>query len=197
MGYSSIAFGALIKREVISKCQITFKLNKIENGFYIGFANSLSSIKDYKNSPGCGDNKESTAGLSILDNYISLYDKDNWNNKDLILAVPFYDSFIFYNCLTTNICVPELDFTEPVFFEEDNDLPFDDIVSSAMKDFTKDGSKYNTLKAQSIYYKNKQDFKAYLTFRCVNNRSTLDKPQLDHMGSDGFCFESWEGKNNE
>tara|TARA_B100000676_G_scaffold114691_1_gene114189 strand:- start:17310 stop:18101 length:792 start_codon:yes stop_codon:yes gene_type:complete len=122
--------------------------------------------------------------------------KDNWSNKDLLLVVPFYDSFIFYNSLTTNICVPDLNFTDPVFFEEDNDLPFDDLISCAVKDFTKSGSEYQLIKTKSIFYKNKKDFKSYLTFRCINNRSTLDKPQLDHMSSDEFCFESWEEQNN-
>ena len=41
--------------------------------------------------------------------------------------------------------------------------------------------------------KNKEDFKAYLTFKCINNRSALDKPQFDHMCSHEFSFESWEG----
>ena len=77
--------------------------------------------------------------------------KENWSNKDLLLIVPFYDSFIYYNTLTTKICMPEFEFTEPIFLEEDNNLPFDDILSTSMKDFTKDGSQYEMVKAQSIF----------------------------------------------
>ena len=50
------------------------------------------------------------------------------------------------------------------------------------------------IQSQTIYYKDKKDFKAYLTFKCINNRSVLDKPQFDHMCSDEFCFESWKEK---
>ena len=56
--------------------------------------------------------------------------------------------------------------------------------------------KNETQKVQSIYYNQKKDFKSYLTFRCINNRSTLDKPELEHMTSDEFCFESWKEKND-
>ena len=91
----------------------------------------------------------------------------------------------------SNLCVPELDFTEPVYFLEDNDLPFDELVTKKVNNLSK-----NTQKTQSIYYKNKKDFKAYLTYKCINNRSSLDKPELDHMTSNEFCVESWKEKNN-
>jgi hypothetical protein len=51
-----------------------------------------------------------------------------------------------------------------------------------------------TQETKSIYYKNRDDFLAYLTFRCINNRSSLEKPNIDHMCSDEFCFESWMEK---
>ena len=47
------------------------------------------------------------------------------------------------------------------------------------------------------YYKDKKDFKAYLTFRAINQRTTLGKPNFEHMGSDKFSFESWKEKTNE
>ena len=117
--------------------------------------------------------------------------KSFWNDKDLKLAIPFYDSYVFNNTLYSNLCVPELDFTEPVYFLEDNDLPFDELVTKKVNNLSK-----NTQKTQSIYYKNKKDFKAYLTYKCINNRSSLDKPELDHMTSNEFCVESWKEKNN-
>jgi DNA polymerase III alpha subunit len=52
-------------------------------------------------------------------------------------------------------------------------------------------------KTQSIFYKLKKDFKAYLTFRCINNRSTLERPEINHMTSDEFCAESWKEKNDK
>ena len=52
------------------------------------------------------------------------------------------------------------------------------------------------LPAQSIFYPRAEDFEAYIAFRCIHNRgtsqkSTLEKPELDHMGSDKFNFERW------
>jgi DNA polymerase-3 subunit alpha len=112
----------------------------------------------------------------------------NWT-EDLILAIPFYDSFIFNNTLKNTICVPQLNFTKPIVFIEDNDLPFDLIVKEKMLSFAEknDLEVFNT---KSIYYNSKKDFKTYLTFRCINNRSILNKPELDHMTSNEFCFES-------
>tara|TARA_Y100000310_G_scaffold343375_1_gene450707 strand:+ start:12153 stop:12923 length:771 start_codon:yes stop_codon:yes gene_type:complete len=113
-----------------------------------------------------------------------------WSNDDLSLCVPFYDSFIFRNSLEYTSCVPELDFVEPVFFTENNGLPFDSLISDRVHSFCKD--KFPIQKVKSIYYRNREDFKAYLTFRCINNRTTLDKPNFDHMCSNEFCFESWK-----
>jgi DNA polymerase III alpha subunit len=77
-----------------------------------------------------------------------------------------------------------------VFFIENNSLPFDKILSEKVKSYC--GDEKEIVNTQSIYYENKKDFKAYLTFRCVNNRTTLNKPNFDHMCSDEFCFEKWK-----
>jgi len=112
----------------------------------------------------------------------------NWSD-DLILCIPFYDSFIFNNTLKNSLCIPQFDFTKPIFFIEDNDLPFDSLVKQKALSFAeKNGLKI--YKVQSVFYKERKDFKAYLTFRCINNRSVLNKPNLDHMSSNEFCFES-------
>ena len=118
--------------------------------------------------------------------------KELWSEKDLKLCVPFYDSFIHNNFFKNGSCVPALDFTTPTFFFEDNSLPFDELILNKLKKYTKNK---NFIQAKSIYYATKKDFKAYLTFRCINKRSSLEKPQLDHMCSDEFCLESWEKQN--
>ena len=41
--------------------------------------------------------------------------KENWS-KNLALAIPFYDSYVYYNLLYGRQCVPELDFTDPTYF---------------------------------------------------------------------------------
>jgi DNA polymerase-3 subunit alpha len=112
----------------------------------------------------------------------------NWTD-DLILCIPFYDSFIFNNTLKNSLCVPQFDFTKPIFFIEDNDLPFDSLVEQKALSFAENNN-LKIYKVQSVFYKEKKDFKAYLNFRCINNRSVLNKPNLDHMSSNEFCFES-------
>ena len=119
--------------------------------------------------------------------------KSMWSNKNLALVVPFYDSFIFNNVLMSHNCVPEINFTEPRFLVEDNRLPFDELMRRKVKSFVQD--KYEIHESKSIYYSNREDFKSYLTFRCINNRSALEKPRLDHLCSDEFCFQSWKDKN--
>jgi DNA polymerase-3 subunit alpha len=120
--------------------------------------------------------------------------KANWDEKDLMLCVPFYDSFIYNNVLRGYLCTPELNFTKPIFLLEDNDMPFDKLITEKIKEYI-NHTKDSFLKVKSIFYKNKADFKAYLTFRCINIRTTLNKPELEHMSSNEFCLESWMENN--
>jgi len=117
----------------------------------------------------------------------------NWS-EDLILCIPFYDSFIFNNTLKNSLCIPQFDFTKPIFFIEDNDLPFDSLVKQKALSFAEKND-LKVYKVQSVFYKERKDFKAYLTFRCINNRSVLNKLNLDHMSSNEFCFESVHQRN--
>jgi len=116
----------------------------------------------------------------------------NWSDN-LILSIPFYDSFIFNNSLRNSICVPQFNFVKPNIFIEDNGLPFDDIIKEKAYSFAKEND-LDIYKTKSIYYKNRKDFKTYLTFRCINNRSVLNKPEIEHMSSNEFSFESWKSK---
>jgi len=120
--------------------------------------------------------------------------KSSWNDKNLLLCIPFYDSFIFNNTLKGTVCVPDLDFTKPILFVEKNGLPFDHLIKDKTLAYAK-ANKLEVLNTKSIYYKDNKDFKAYLTFRCINNRSNLNKPELSHMTSSKFSFESLSIKN--
>lgn len=119
--------------------------------------------------------------------------KEMWDENDLQMMIPFYDSFIFNNIMGYANCIPDFTFTEPVFLEESNSLPFDGLIKEKADTYCK--GKFQQIMAQSIYYNLKKDFKSYLTFRCINSRTSLDKPNLDHMGSNEFCIESWREKN--
>jgi len=114
-----------------------------------------------------------------------------WSDNDLMLCIPFYDSFIFNNTLKNFICVPNFNFTKPVMLLENNCLPFNSIIKEKIIKYA-EANKLEVLNIKSIYYKTKKDFKSYLTFRCINNRTTLNKPELNHMSSDEFSFESWK-----
>lgn len=109
-----------------------------------------------------------------------------------MLAVPFYDSFLYLNRFEGHTHVPDFGFTNPTFFLEDNELPFDDILKDRVLDFCIKNA-FNTLDTQSIFYYEPKDFKAYLTFRCIHSRgsskkSTCERPELNHMSSDTFNF---------
>lgn len=119
--------------------------------------------------------------------------KNLWSDEDLILCIPFYDSFLFRNTLENTICAPEFTFTNPTFLTEDNNVPFDALLRDRVLNFAEQNN-YDTQEAKSIFYADKKDFKAYLTFRCINNRTNLNKPNLEHMSSDEFCLESWKEK---
>ncbi len=118
--------------------------------------------------------------------------KELWNEDNLVLCIPFYDSYVFKNNLTYSICVPDFSFCKPVYFVEDNNLPFDVILNRKIDEIVSD--KAAIIKTQSIYYENKEDFLAYLTFRCISNRTTLNKPNLEHCSSNEFCAESFKDK---
>jgi DNA polymerase-3 subunit alpha len=114
--------------------------------------------------------------------------KPLWSN-DLLLAIPFYDSFLYKNKYTDSQCVPDFSFAKPVFFSEDNDVLLDKDLQERVSDYCV--GEYETVKTKSIYYKNKKDFSAYLTFRCINGRTTVEKPNFDGMCSPEFCYESY------
>ncbi len=120
--------------------------------------------------------------------------KKYWSNEDLSLVVPFYDSFLHKNHLHGSTCLPDFDFTVPTFFIEKSDMFLDLILEERAIQFCKSNN-FESQNVRSIYYKNKSDFIPYLSFRCINKRADLNKPQLDHMSSNEFCFESWKEQN--
>ena len=99
-----------------------------------------------------------------------------WDDKDLQLVIPFYDSFIHRNYLEDSLCPPPPTKFKIGFIKEDNSLPFDDIISEKIDKYIElspSGENYQTINGQSIFTKEK-DFK-HLTFM-INARTTLGKP---------------------
>jgi DNA polymerase III alpha subunit len=111
--------------------------------------------------------------------------KKHWT-KNLLMVIPFYDSYIFNNLLYGKECIPDIDFANPYICIENNGLPFDTLVSDQIKS----SIKYHQIDTKTIYYKDKKDFNAYMTYRCILNRTTFQKPELAHFGSNEFCMEA-------
>lgn len=121
--------------------------------------------------------------------------KKIWNDADLKLAIPFYDSFLYNNTMKFGNCTPDFSFTSPTFFIEDNELPFDNLIKLKVEAYSSK-NKLKTEMTKSIYYKNRTDVSALQAYKCICGRTfgnkTLSKPNLDHFGSREFCFESWK-----
>jgi len=120
---------------------------------------------------------------------------ENWTDN-MILAVPFYDSFIFNNHLCLGNCIPNFKNIKPLFFIERNNLPFDSLIENAINAYTQNGKLYDAQLVKSIFYRHKADVEAFQTYKILCNRSfgkqaTLSSPNLNHFGSDEFCWESF------
>ena len=155
-----------------------------------------------KNSQGCKElNAIYTLAKTKHNGWLDLKIlKNHWNEDNLSLAIPFYDSFLFKNLTTFQSCFVHFTFTKPTFFIEDNGLPFDSIIKNSVVKYCETNN-LKTQQAQSIYYKDKKDFSAYLTYKLICGRNSfagrelsLEKPNFDHLGSNQFCWESYAEK---
>lgn len=119
--------------------------------------------------------------------------ESNWSEEDLLLAVPFYDSFLHKNLTTFDACTPNLIPFSPIFFKQMNNLPFDFLIREAVNKYSEKND-LETQEVKSILYQNKEDVEALQTYKCICSRkfgkSSLSKPNLDHFGSNEFCIES-------
>jgi DNA polymerase III alpha subunit len=120
--------------------------------------------------------------------------KNKWSDN-LKLAIPFYDSFVHRNSLYFQECMPDLSFTVPSVFIESNNLPFDEILAAKINKFAAENN-WPTEKTKTIYYRNKDDFSSYVSYRIITGRTggkeqTLDNPGFEDMSSNEFSFESF------
>lgn len=123
--------------------------------------------------------------------------KERWT-ENLFLAVPFYDSFIHRNAMYFQNCIPDLSFTTPTMFVEDNDLPFDHVLAAKTKKFAAQNN-WPIQAAKTIYYKNRVDVEPYIVYKIATNRQggraqTLDRPELGGLSSCEFCWQSYHEK---
>ena len=150
-----------------------------------------------KNSDGCKklykiySESKSKEGFNFED-LLSL-----WDGENLDLLIPFYDSFLFKNLFLFNSFTCDVSSFSPQFILEDNELPYDILLTDFVKDYC-DKNSFKILDAKSIYYNKRIDFDAFVCYKLICSRnsfsarkSSLEKPNLDHMGSREFCLESY------
>lgn len=130
---------------------------------------------------------EGVIPLNVLKNF--------WNEENLYLAVPFYDSFIFMNNMHFCSCIPDFSFCNPIFLVEDNQLPFDNFIKSKVVEYCENFN-YQFIDAKSVYYEKRSDFSAYQTYKSIcakknGKQRTLSVPNFDHLASPEFCYESY------
>lgn len=154
------------------------------------FAKSDAGVKDLTRIFSMANQKS--------DGFVDCAFLQNMMTKNLMLCIPFYDSFIYNNNFRGKQCLPNfIFFKEPiVYFVESNNLPFDNLLKKKIEAWVKNqGGKIQ--EAKSIYYKNRKDFAAWQTYKCICNRSfgkqqSLSSPNLEHCGSDSFCWEAFK-----
>jgi DNA polymerase III subunit alpha len=111
-----------------------------------------------------------------------------WDDN-LLLIHPFYYSFLHRNALYLSNCNPNFNFLkEHQFFIEKNDLPFNYLIEEAIDNFGKK-NKITKIPSRSIYYLNKDYFKAFVTNKAIHNRASLEVPNEEHLSSAQFSYE--------
>jgi len=154
-----------------------------------------------KNKDGCIDLNILSTRLNTLDRNFNLHDLADVWTENLVIYVPFYDSFIHKNLFSFCAMMPDFNFCRPIFFIESNDLPFDSMIQEGVTHYCKVNN-FSMIRAKSIYYKSRGQFSAFQTYKCICSRSysgantSLDCPNIDHLSSSSFCFESYLEKSS-
>jgi len=189
--------------DAFKKCQ--------ELGLQLCFGYRFTCCNDYENSDSnhkliaFAKNDQGCKDLNRFYSFVNTQHAGRISDKDLVklwtdnmlLVVPFYDSFIFNNHFCLGNCIPDFKSLPAIFLIESNGLPFDNMIEKAVKEYTAGNSLYEIEPAKSIYYRYKADVEAYQTYKILCNRTfgkqaTLSSPNLNHFGSDEFCWESFK-----
>jgi DNA polymerase III alpha subunit len=116
--------------------------------------------------------------------------KSLWTDN-LVLALPFFDSFLAKNLLTykANI-IPDFPMKPVLFKEIESNLPFAPLVNEVVDTYA---AANNSLvyPIKTILYKKKEDAKAWQVYRSIDLRSNYFDPKMPFCCSDSFCWESY------
>ena len=114
-----------------------------------------------------------------------------WTDN-MILALPFFDSFVHVNLLGYGASrVPDFPVKPVLFREVSSGIPFASLVDRGLDRYNQN-KQCEEIRTKTIYYEKRDDFDAYITERARRQRGSFNKPNLDYMCSPHFCFESWK-----
>ncbi len=113
-----------------------------------------------------------------------------WTDN-LILALPFFDSFVARNTVRYNSSIiPKLPMKPVVFREQNTQHPQELVINNALDNYCE--GEYENVKTKTIYYNKREDIDAYTVYRCIQNRgATYDEPKMDYFASPTFSFEDY------
>lgn len=112
-------------------------------------------------------------------------------SENIDVWIPFYDGFVHCNLLSYGVSIiPSFKNVKPKFCVENHDLPFDSIIEEGINKYCQE-TKLEMMKTHQIYYYFTKDANIMQVFRCINNRSTINKPNLNAFSSNKFSFESY------
>lgn len=122
---------------------------------------------------------------------------NNWSDN-LVLTIPFYGSFLHNNYLKNSNCIPSFGSIKPTFFLDDKKLPWDTLLTNKIKSYC-EAEKYETQQVSAIRYYSRSDFKSFMVFHCMHNRTrqaVFQNPKKDGLHSDNFAFQDYCEKSN-
>lgn len=127
--------------------------------------------------------------------YIQRFDcrqlKQYWT-ENLMLALPFFDSFLHANTLRHGASIiPDFPAKPVIFREQGSGIPFAGLIDAALDVYNVDGG-HEEVATKTIYYAKRADLDAYITYRVIQNRTSFNVPNLDFMCSPHFSVESWK-----
>ena len=107
--------------------------------------------------------------------------------ENLIFVIPFFNSFIHKNLLTFASIIPEFPCKPVIFRELDSDLPFEKLINKALDEFNKN-KEFEEQNIKTVCYYKSEDVKSYQIYRCINEKTTFNKPQMEFFCSNKFNF---------
>lgn len=118
--------------------------------------------------------------------------KQYWT-ENLFIVFPFFDNPIATNFLVdgSNI-IPDFPTKDIVIWREQRtDHPHEGLINYALNNFNKDKA-YFEVPTKTILYPKREDAKAWLVYRTIDEKSEFSKPELPYCCSDRFSFEDYK-----